>query len=213
VPVSLFAPGSPLQEMLVAYKSAPSPSARHERQSWLAGLLGEFLSLHLSCLAEPGPVASPGVLAIPVPSSSSPRASWGGQHPLVGLVAAAVASEPRLELAARLVRGHEPLGHLRADPGGFRVVGPVSGRRALVIDDTYTSGARSQSAAAALAAEGADVLGIVPIGRLIRPGHNGSTAALWRRQQRARFDPRRCAGPCHLLQSPAGQPGPVRAAS
>ena len=106
------------------------------------------------------------ILAVPVPSSSRPRASWGGEHPLVGLVAAALASEPRLRVAPLLVRGPGPLGHLRANPSGFRLVGPVSGRSVLVFDDTYTSGARSQSAAAALRAEGADVLAIVPIGRL-----------------------------------------------
>jgi len=39
-----------------------------------------------------------------VPSSSSPRPSWAGEHPLVGLVGAAVANEPRLEVAALLVR-------------------------------------------------------------------------------------------------------------
>jgi hypothetical protein len=104
VPVSLFAPGSPLQEMLVAYKAAPSRTARRERHTWLAGLLGEFLSLHLPCLAGPATMADPVVLAIPVPSSSSPRPSWAGEHPLVGLVGAAVANEPRLEVAALLVR-------------------------------------------------------------------------------------------------------------
>jgi hypothetical protein len=222
VPVSLFSPCSALHQLLVGYKAAPSLTARHEWRAWLSSLLAEFLRLHLSCLAESFPAghglrlprADPDhdgqralgarpVLAVPVPSSSRPRASWAGEHPLVGLVGSAVAAEPRLLLAPILAKGPEPVGHLRADSHGFRVVAPIAGRRVLVLDDTYTSGARAQSAAASLVAAGAEVMAIVPIGRLIHPEHNRSTGALWAQQQRERFDPGRCAGPCRLAGVPA----------
>ncbi len=224
VPVSLFSPCSALHQLLVGYKAAPSLTARHEWRAWLSSLLAEFLRLHLSCLAESFPAGhglrSPPVdpdhdgqpalrarpvLAVPVPSSSRQRASWAGEHPLVGLVGAAVAAEPRLVLAPVLAKGPEPVGHLRADSRGFRAVAPIAGRRVLVLDDTYTSGARAQSAAASLTAAGAEVMAIVPIGRLIHPEHNRSTGALWAQQQRERFDPGRCAGPCRLAGVPAAR--------
>ncbi len=214
VPISLFAPGSPLHELLVGYKAAPARRARDERQASLSRLLSEFLDLHLRCLV--GPILDDdATLAVPVPSSSTQRPSWGGEHPLIGLIAAALVAEPGLSLAPVLAKGAEPLGHLHASRRGFRLVDPVAGRRVLVLDDTYTSGARSQSAAVALARGGADVVAIVPIGRLIHPDHSPATGALWAHQQREPFDPRRCAGPCRLwprataLARPACSGGPL----
>ena len=149
VPISLFMPGSLLHELLVGYKAAPSRLVREERRAQLSRLLGEFLSLHLRCLVAPVLGQHGDSLVVPVPSSSPPRPSWGGEHPLIGLVASAIATEPGLALAPVLARGTEPLGHLRASRRGFRLVAPVADQRVLVVDDTYTSGARSQSAAVA----------------------------------------------------------------
>ncbi len=210
VPISLFAPGSPLHELLVVYKAAPSRSARHERQASLSRLLGEFFSFHLRCLVGQVLDDDAATLAVPVPPSSEPRPSWGGEHPLVGLLRAAVATEPGLCLAPVIVKGTEPVGHFRASRRGFRLAGPVAGRRVLAVDDTYTSGARSQSAAAVLASAGADVVAIVPIGRLIHPDHNHATSALWAHQQRERFNIRLCAGPCQPWPQRDGlaTPGP-----
>ena len=215
VPISLFAPGSLLHELLVGYKAAPSRLAREERRAQLSRLLGEFLSLHLRCLAAPALGQHADSLVVPVPSSSPPRPSWGGEHPLIGVVAVAIATEPGLALAPMLVRGTEPLGHLRASRRGFRLVAPVADRRVLVVDDTYTSGARSQSAALALAEGGAHVIAIVPIGRLIHPDHNSATGALWACQRQEPSDPRRCAGPCLLWPEGTGfvRPKPPRPTS
>jgi hypothetical protein len=187
-----------LHELLVGYKAAPSRQVRCQRQAWLCRLLGEFLSLHLPCLIGPVLDDRHAALAVPVPSTSAPRPSWGGEHPLIGIIRTALATEPRLQLAPVLAKGTEPVGHLRASSGGFRLVGPVAGQQVLVLDDTYTSGARAQSAAVALASGGADVAAIVPIGRLIHPDHSSATGALWAHQQQEPFEPRRCAGPCQL---------------
>jgi len=128
---------------------------RAERQASLSRLLGEFFSLHLRCLLGPVLGDHAATLAVPVPSSSAPRPSWA-----VSIRSSphrtSLATEPGLLLAPVMARGTEPLGHLRASRRGFRLVAPVAGRRVLVVDDTYTSGARSQSAAAALASGGAE---------------------------------------------------------
>jgi predicted amidophosphoribosyltransferase len=198
VPVSLFSTSSLLHELLVDYKAAPSSTARLESRTLLAQLLGSFLRTHLHCLVDPLLSDGRAALAVPVPSSSRSRASWRGEHPLVGLVEAALGGRPGLELAQRLARGSDTVAHLRASPLGFDVTGPVTGRRVLVVDDTYTTGSRSQSAAACLRLAGAHVVAIVPIGRLIHPDHNDATRALWARQHMEGFELSRCAGPCRL---------------
>ena len=208
VPISLYSPRSPLHELLVGYKAAASSGARRQRQAQLSRLIGAFLDLHLGCLLGEMNQGRRPVLAVPVPSSSDPRPSWGGTHPLAELLQTAVANKQGVSSAAVAVKGDEPVGHLRAHPRGFRAAGDVAGRRTLVVDDTYTSGARSQSVAAALSDAGAEVVAIVPVGRLVHPGHNRATSAFWERQAKEPFDPRRCACPCLLVvakQAPSGE--------
>ncbi len=60
--------------------------------------------------------------------------------------------------------------------------------RVLVIDDTFTSGSRSQSAASALQLAGASVVAVVPIGRYINPDFNERTGEYWNRQRGVGFD-------------------------
>jgi len=45
----------------------------------------------------------------------------------------------------------------------------MDGKRILLIDDTLTTGATAQSAASALSNGGATVVGILTIGRMIKP--------------------------------------------
>jgi orotate phosphoribosyltransferase len=49
------------------------------------------------------------------------------------------------------------------------VITDVEGASILLVDDTFTSGARAQSAASALQLAGADVVAILTIGRYIKP--------------------------------------------
>ncbi len=81
-------------------------------------------------------------------------------------------------LAARhlplLVRGRGRAGHLAACRDGFAPEPGVDragleGLAILVFDDSVTTGARSQSAAAALRVAGAHVVGILAVGRALRP--------------------------------------------
>ena len=55
----------------------------------------------------------------------------------------------------------------------------------LLVDDTFTSGARAQSATSALNNAGATVAAIVPIGRVISPEYNED---FWKRQSHLVFD-------------------------
>lgn len=61
-----------------------------------------------------------------------------------------------------------------------------------MIDDTFTSGARAQSAAAALHQAGAHVVAVVPVGRVINPGHAVHVLAYWAALSAQSFDAGRC---------------------
>jgi adenine/guanine phosphoribosyltransferase-like PRPP-binding protein len=84
------------------------------------------------------------------------------------------------------------MGHNVASDGGFVAHTDVRGARVLVVDDTFTTGARAQSAASALQLAGARVVAIVPIGRVIDPNHGEHAQAYWTRRVGATFDFGRC---------------------
>jgi hypothetical protein len=86
-----------------------------------------------------------------------------------------------------LRRGSGGLGHREPSAAGYEVVADVLGRRVLVVDDVYTTGARSQSAASALATAGAKVCGILVVGRRINPDFADEAAHVWDRQQQITF--------------------------
>jgi adenine/guanine phosphoribosyltransferase-like PRPP-binding protein len=75
------------------------------------------------------------------------------------------------------------VGHLTASDDGFEPNRDVSGDRILLVDDTFTTGARVQSAASTLACAGAIVVGIVPIGRVIKPEFSETVREYWERQR------------------------------
>lgn len=91
------------------------------------------------------------------------------------------------QLARPLIRTQTPLAHRVMSDGGYAVTSEVKGKRFLLIDDVYTTGARSQSAASALQLAGGVVVAIVAIGRRINVEYNEYTESLWTRQQNERF--------------------------
>ena len=107
---------------------------------------------------------SPWDVVVTVPSSGRPG---------VAPVDALVALVPDLAAHHRplLARGPQPTDHLLAARKGFAVVPSVDrewlrGRRILVFDDSITTGARAQSAVAALRLAGARVVGVMVVGRV-----------------------------------------------
>jgi len=100
---------------------------------------------------------------------------------------------PALQPSARLVRSGTAVDHARPDQRAFTVVGSVAARRILLVDDTWTTGARAESAASALAGAGAVVVGIVVIGRVVEPRAGLRRRRAWREACERPFDPMHCA--------------------
>ncbi|MGO9149279.1 MAG: ComF family protein [Acidimicrobiales bacterium] len=59
----------------------------------------------------------------------------------------------------------------------------MDGKRILLIDDTRTTGATAQGAASALSNGGATVVGILTIGRVIKPSFSETVNEYWQRQR------------------------------
>ena len=159
VAVAEYRLGDDLHRRLRAYKDSPVAEDRAACTEQLAAMLGAWL---VSGRTRPGTRLGRWDVVATVPSSRRPAGAP------VDAVVAAVAV-----LAARhrplLTRGTEPTGHLQAARRGF-ALGPgvdpkaVAGLRVLLVDDCVVTGARAQSAAAALRLRGARVCGRLALG-------------------------------------------------
>jgi len=155
--------GDPMHRRLRGYKDAPVPEARRMFSTALARLVEPWLVVNHDRLRRR--FGSGWDVVVTVPSTHRPTGAR--VDAVVGLV-------PELSLCHRtlLERGPEVTGHLLAARKGFAVIGTVDRawlrrRKVLVFDDTITTGARAQSAVAALRIAGARVVGVVAVGRTL----------------------------------------------
>jgi len=170
LPVRLCVLPGPLYTVLMGYKEGPVAEARRHFALLVRALLDDFLASHAPCVAAAAGGA-PG-LALPVPSSARPgQAPLHGVQGLGGIVERGLAGTRWVPEA--LVRTAAPVGHMRPHREAFAVPAAarrlVTGRRIVLVDDLYVSGARAQSAAAALRLAGAPAVAIVVLGRVLRP--------------------------------------------
>ena len=211
-PVRLCPLPGPLYTVLMGYKESPVPEARARFTPMVRRLFDAFFEAHAAGLATGAPVD----LVLAVPSTARPSGP-----PLARVAGLADVVGNRLGACWRddlLARGAGMLGHMRPRRDGF-VVPPsgrsdVRGRHLLLLDDTYVSGARAQSAAAALRLAGAASVRIVVAGRVLRPDRVPGHADFILRQIPAPApvsapapasgvpDDRRC--PCAQTRAPSG---------
>jgi predicted amidophosphoribosyltransferase len=185
VPISLYRTPGPLWQVLRAYKDGPAP-ARAALTTHIAAVIARFTGTHLRCLD--GVLGGAADLVTTVPSTRADTRR--GAHPLQTAVRS-VASLARLH-APLLTGGPAAAGHGQADDRAFRVTQPVHGARVLVIDDTFTTGARAQSAASALHLTGAAAVAVLTIGRVIWPEWNDNCRHIWDRACERPFTFERC---------------------
>jgi hypothetical protein len=200
----------------MGYKESPVREARLRFSSMVRTLFCEFLLAHGSDVrAAAGGTVD---LVLPVPSSSRP-----GAPPLTrveGLGADVAALLSGAQWAPRLLQRAGAwtcrLGHMRPDAAAFGVDAAarfaLARTRVVLLDDTYVSGARAQSAACALRLAGARATLIVPLGRVLRPDRVGRHAEFLARLARER--PGRAPGQFSQLDASCSecekQPGGFR---
>ena len=161
VPIALSVKRERLAVDLWRYKNSPNPLERRLLTLRLAAVLWRFLAEHEACLAGVCAVSEFGCVT-GVPSA----AGRAGTHPLDVLVRLVGGLRDRYRplLAAT---GAEMDRRARGDR--FRALSPLRGSAVLLIDDTWTTGAHAQSAAAALRAADAGCVAVVVLGRRFDP--------------------------------------------
>jgi phosphoribosylpyrophosphate synthetase len=161
VPIAYSVGGTGYATALWQYKSAAADAAsRKSARAALRLILLAFLHDHGRCLWSCAGVAAPTHVAV-VPSGRG----CGGTHPLRSLAG----SYLTLPWADLVTRPGEPALGRDLQVGRFRAAGRLTGATVLLLDDTWTSGASAQSAAAALKLAGARSVVTVILGRHLNP--------------------------------------------
>ena len=167
VPISYSVAGEQLHHALAGYKRLHGVIARRLALG-LAAVLWRHLIQHEGCLARA--TAAPVFrLVTTVPSSSPDGHTAQPLHQLVSLV------EPVESRYERLLRRSEaPATPHQFNPHRYEALRDLTGQSILVVDDTWTTGANAQSAAAALKTAGATHVSAVILGRYVNRGwrHN-----------------------------------------
>jgi hypothetical protein len=160
-PISYSVAGEQLHHALASYKRTWLPWTR-PLSDQLAAILWRHLEGHEACLARASALAAAGfALVTTVPSG---RADGMDPHPLQPIVGRLV-GPTRDRYEALLTRTAEAVALHEFSPDRFVATRPLDGDPVLVIDDTWTTGANAQSAAAALKRAGAGRVAALVIGR------------------------------------------------
>lgn len=184
-PVSYSIAGEQLHHALAAYKRGGGTVARRLGVE-LAAVLWRHLAEHEACVARAAG-ADRFELVTTVPSSDR---THDQTHPLRLVVSELVGPtreryRPLLSRSDTVVEAHE------FSARKFEARGEIADRSVLLIDDTWTTGANAQSAAAALKAAGAGAVAAVVMGRYLNRGWHHNDRRL--RGLRPPFDWHRCA--------------------
>ncbi len=184
-PISYSVGGEQLHHALASYKRLSGMTGRRFGLG-LAAVLWRHLAGHERCLARAVGIDSFSVVTT-VPSSERGRDEAHPLHLLVaGLVAPVRGRYDRvLQRSAAAVEPH------RFGVEKYAPRRELAGGSVLLIDDTWTTGANAQSAAAALKSAGAGPVAAVVIGRYVNRGWRHNDRRL--RALPRPFDWRHCA--------------------
>lgn len=160
LPITMSVSGNTVHRHLRMYKDAPDAQTRERLTMRLAALLSLFMEKHAVCV---------GVWDVATCVPSPARVAMA---PVVAKIRLFYERDTRA-LLSRAGAGDRVL-----DPEQFEVVGGVEGKRVLLLDDTFTTGAKLFSAVAALRLAGAEVVGPVVIGRHVQPSWEPSERML-----------------------------------
>lgn len=171
-------PQSPLRERMHNYKEHADIAVREVAAAEVGGILARYLVEHGEPLRERLGGWDDQVVV--------PSKKHGGEPAL------ALALAPYVDLigplSALLRAGPGIIGRSSPNASGFEVTRPVEGRRILLMDDTFTTGATLHSAAHALVAAGATVAAGVVIARKINPDARwANSLQVWQRQSASPF--------------------------
>jgi len=185
VVVACYRPGDTTHAVLRGYKDAAGDVTRRWLSRRLAAAVGHFVDRHRRCLEQlTGPIDTLCTVPPRVRRHGGARRSPTELPALLDLLAAGVPAWSSL-WPLRLANGTEPLGHLRVTSAAYRPTEDLTGRRVLLVDDTWTTGVHLRSAARTVEANGGHIGAIIALGRAVDPGKSASGARWWRHARRA----------------------------
>ena len=162
-PVSYSVAREQLHHALASYKRLNGDVARR-LQAILAAILWKFLADHEGCIAKAAGASTSSFDLVTTVPSGDPARDDRDHHPLRTIVGELVG--PTRERHQRLLRRTDAETEPRSfSESKFQAIQPIEAQSVLLIDDTWTTGASAQSAAAALKAAGAERVAAVAIGR------------------------------------------------
>lgn len=181
IPISYYTTPSPLRERMHDYKEGTNPAVRLEQARIVAAVLIRYIAEHHDALIDRFGNCDD-VVAVPSGHHDGPPA----------LQTAIEDNFPNAigPFARYLTRGPDVTEPHQASPNKFALTADeeLTGRRILLIDDTFTTGASIQSAHHTLVAAGATVIAAVVVARKINPHERYGTDRLWERQVAVSFD-------------------------
>jgi len=197
-PISYSVAHEQLHHVLAGYKRWPAPIAATTQRE-LAAVLWRHLLAHEPCHAAAAR-ADRFELVTTVPAGTTER----DRHQPLRRVVGELVGPTRDRYRRLLRRSDHPLETRTFDPLRFTATEGLNGEAILLIDDTWTTGASAQSAAAALRAAGAGAVAAVVIGRHVSREWRHNDRQLRRLAQP--YDWGRCV---HCAPSAAGPDGPL----
>jgi hypothetical protein len=184
VPLTYALAGAQSGTMMRHYKDNDSVAVRHRHTDVIRRLLYVGIMRHQSCIGRV--VGQPVDCRLAIPSS----AGHAGLHPFIEMAQRmnAVPASPQL------VPGSERVGEREVTAARFAVA-PLQtrfdGKHVLILDDTWTTGSRTQSAAVLLRHLGARHVSVMVVARWIEPTWSKNQAFL-KQHLVVDFDVRRC---------------------
>jgi predicted amidophosphoribosyltransferase len=154
------------------YKESPDPSVQLTQSRVVAGILARYVYEHSEALVDRyGDWDN----VVVVPST---------KHPYPSALARALASDYSDVISPIdwLTLGAGSMGFNQASESGFVPAPDIEGSSVLLVDDTFTTGARIHSAAHALQSAGAQVIAGLVVARKINPDPKYFTDEVWDRQ-------------------------------
>lgn len=170
--------------MMRQYKDDPSPQVRDGHTKVIRRLLYLGIAGHQRCVERV--VGQPVNRRLAIPSS----AGRAGEHPFIALATAMRA----VDGSPALARTGTPVGERAVSAARFAARPPgtrFDGEHVMLLDDTWTTGSRTQSAAVLLRQLGATHVSIMVVARWLDRGWAPSQAFINSRLTSA-FDPYRC---------------------
>lgn len=170
---------SPFRDVMHDFKEHDDPAVRQHASRTVGAIITRYLLAHHDALEDDFGAWD---AMVPVPSTSH------DDRPALAIAIDHFDSRitPPDHL---LVNGPDQIGRSKPASNGFAVNADVEGQRIALVDDTFTTGAHLQSAAAALQTAGAEVAFAVVVARKIQPNPDyPASVAVWESQSSTPFD-------------------------